>query len=181
MVPRWDLVCEGLVGELIETQHFTDPASIFRAVVYGCRHSHHESKAGKGYITIGQARHIMRELGPCEPDDRAAVIRQFCAPSLCRQDSGSEFWPINIGPGIVAEEQAWAVIHGIEDGWFAHDRAGFLQWTQLGGIVSPLAQPPVTPRRAAKLPSRSDRGRPMQIRLIEGLHLTATNSVTLPR
>jgi hypothetical protein len=51
---------------------------------------------------------------------------------LCRQDSGSEFWPINIGPGIVAEEQAWAVIHGIEDGWFAHDRAGFLQWTQLG-------------------------------------------------
>jgi hypothetical protein len=55
-----DLVCEGLVGELIETQHFTDPASIFRAVVYGCRHSHHESKAGKGYITIGQARHIMR-------------------------------------------------------------------------------------------------------------------------
>jgi hypothetical protein len=32
-----DLICEGLVGELIETQHFTDPASIFRAVVYGCR------------------------------------------------------------------------------------------------------------------------------------------------
>jgi hypothetical protein len=69
-------------------------------------------------------------MGPCEPDDRAAVIRQFCAQPV--QDSGSEFWPINIGPGIVAEEQAWAVIHGIEDGWFAHDRAGFLQWTQLG-------------------------------------------------
>jgi hypothetical protein len=55
--------------------------------------------AGKGYITIGQARHIMRELGACEPDDRAVIIRQFSAPSLCRQDSGSEFWPINIGPG----------------------------------------------------------------------------------
>jgi hypothetical protein len=55
-----DLICEGLVGELIETQHFTDPASIFRAVVYGCR-TRTTKAAGKGYITIGQARHIMRD------------------------------------------------------------------------------------------------------------------------
>lgn len=127
-----DLVCAGMWRELIETQDFTDPASIFRAIVYGCRHSHHENRAAKGYLTTSQARHIMRELGACEPDDRAAIIRQFGAPSLCKQDSGSEYWPINIGPGIVAEDQAWAIIHGIEDGWFAHDRAGFLQWTQLG-------------------------------------------------
>jgi hypothetical protein len=119
-----DLVCE-MWRELIETQDFTDPASIFRAIVYGCCHSHHENKAGKGYLATSQARHIMRELGACEPDDRAATIHQFGAPSLCKQDSGSEYWPINIGPGIVAEDQAWAIIHGIEDGWFAQ-RPGWL-------------------------------------------------------
>lgn len=127
-----DLICEGMVQELIETQGFTDPASIFRAVVHGCRHSHHESKAGKGYITTGQARQIMQALAACEPSDRAGFIRRFSAPILSMQDSGSEYWPINIGPGLAAEDQAWAIIHGIEDGWFAHDRAGFLQWTRLG-------------------------------------------------
>jgi len=24
------------------------------------------------------------------------------------------------------------LIHGIEDGWFAHDRSGFLHWTEQG-------------------------------------------------
>jgi hypothetical protein len=126
-----DLICEGLVGELIETQHFTDPASIFRAVVYGCRHSHHESRAGKGYITIGQARHIMRELGACEPDDRAVIIRQFSAPSLCRQDSGSEFWPINIGPESSLKSRL-GLSSTAQKTVGLPDRAGFLQWTQLG-------------------------------------------------
>lgn len=133
---RWwhavDLICAGKWRELLETQLFSDPGSILRAVTLGCRYSSHDAREGRGHISTVEAREIMREMGACEPSDRSETLRRFMAPSLCKPDNGPGHWPINAPFGLCAEDQAWAFIHGIEDGWFAHDRSGHLQWTQIG-------------------------------------------------
>lgn len=132
---RWwhavDLISAGKWRELLDTQDFTEPACIMGAVAYGCRYSHHEDKKAAGYITTAEARAIMREMGATDPDDRSAAIRAFSKPTVCRQESGREHWPINRGP-MCAEDEAWGMIIGIEDGWFRHDRSGYLQWSELG-------------------------------------------------
>lgn len=132
---RWwhavDLISAGKWRELLQTQTFTEPGCIMRAVAYGCRYSHHEDKKGAGYITTAEARAIMREMGATEPGDHGAIILAFSHPMICRQDNGSEHWPINSGPRC-AEDLAWGFILGIEQGWFKHDRSGHLQWSQLG-------------------------------------------------
>src|SRR3546814_3400945 len=70
---RWwhavDLISAGKWRELLETQAFTEPGCIMRAVAYGCRYSHHEDKKGAGYITTAEARAILRALGATEPGD----------------------------------------------------------------------------------------------------------------
>jgi hypothetical protein len=55
----------------------------------------------------------------------------FSTPCACKPDTGTVHWPINHF-GLPANDVAWALIHGIEDGWFAHDRSGFLHWTGQG-------------------------------------------------
>ena len=126
-----DLISAGKWRELLDTQEFTEPRNIFKAVSYGCRHSDHEDRKASGYISTAEARQIMREMGATEPNDRAALIRSFSAPSPCQQDRGTEHWPINVH-GLCAEDEAWGFIVGIEDGWFSYDRAGFLQWSAIG-------------------------------------------------
>lgn len=132
---RWwhavDLISAGHWRALLETQRFTEPAHIMRAVAYGCRYSHHEDRKGAGYINTAQARAIMHDMGTTAPEDRSFLLRAFMPPMACSQDSGSEFWPINHGR-MCAEDEAWAMIVGIEDGWFKYDRAGFLQWSPYG-------------------------------------------------
>ena len=132
---RWwhavDLVSAGKWRELLATQEFTEPACIMNAVTYGCRYSRHDDKRAAGYITTAEAREMMREIGATEPGGRSAVIRAFSAPSVCRPDKGAEHWPINTGRQC-AEDAAWGMIFGIEDGWFRYDRSGFLQWSELG-------------------------------------------------
>src|SRR3546814_12218468 len=70
-------------------------------------------------------------MGATEPDDIGAMLRAFSKPMICRQENGREHWPINGGPDC-AEDEAWGIILGIERGRFRHDRAGFLQWSELG-------------------------------------------------
>ena len=132
---RWwhavDLVTAGKWRELLETQAFTEPACIMQAIAFGCRYSHHEDRKASGYLSIAEAREIMRVLGAREPADRGASVRAFSTPSICRQDSGREHWPINTGR-LAAEAVAWGFILGIEDGWFRYDRSGFLHWSAPG-------------------------------------------------
>lgn len=132
---RWwhavDLVSAGKWRDLLATQEFTEPVCIMNAVAFGCRYSHHEDKKAAGYITTAEAREIMRAIGSSEPERRSATILSFSAPSVCRQDSGAKHWPINTGRQC-AEDVAWGMIFGIEDGWFHHDRSGHLQWSELG-------------------------------------------------
>lgn len=132
---RWwhavDLVSAGKWRELLATQEFTEPACIMQAVAFGCRYSHHAEKKAAGYITTAEAREIMREIGASEPGERSALVRSFSAPRVCRQDKGTDHWPINVGRQC-AEDVAWGFIVGIEDGWFRYDRSGFLQWSEHG-------------------------------------------------
>lgn len=132
---RWwhavDLVTAGKWRELLQTQAFTEPACIMQAVSFGCRYTHHEDRKASGYLSVAEAREIMCAVGASEPEDRGATVRAFTAPSPCRQDKGSEHWPINAGR-LCAEDEAWGFIFGIEDGWFRYDRSGFLQWSVIG-------------------------------------------------
>lgn len=126
-----DLISAGKWRELLETQDFTDPECIMRSVAYGCRYSHYEDKKAAGYINTAEAREIMREMSATEPYDRRTLMSWFSKPQICRQENGAEHWPIN-GGSRCAEDLAWGFIIGIEDGWFKHDRSGYLQWSQLG-------------------------------------------------
>lgn len=133
---RWwhavDLITAGHWRDLLETQQYTEPANVMRAVAYGCRYSHHEDRTGAGYIDTVAARAIMRAIGGIEPDDRSAILRGFSQPSATRPDSGSEHWAINEGHNMSAERVAWGMIFGLEDAWFTHDRSGHLQWSAYG-------------------------------------------------
>ena len=132
---RWwhavDLVTAGKWREVLQTQAFTEPAYIMQAVSFGCRYTHHEDRRASGYLSIAEAREIMRAVGAIEPKERGTTVRSFTAPGPCLQGKGSEHWPIN-AVRLCAEDEAWGFILGIEDGWFRYDRSGFLQWSALG-------------------------------------------------
>ncbi len=114
-----DLVSEGLWRDLLATAAFTTPQDIARAVVYGLDYSAREGeRKGRGYLTIAEAREIMRALGSAEPGSRSDVIGLFQTPSPCRQDGGRVTWPINDQlQGHNGYARAWGRIIGIEAGW----------------------------------------------------------------
>lgn len=132
---RWwhsvDLISAGKWRELLATQLHTTMGDIFHAVSYGCRYSPNEDRQGRGYISTAEARTIMEEMGATEPEDAVAILLQCDEPKECKSER-STHWPINTGRSLCGEDQAWCMILGIEQGWFAHDRAGFLQWTENG-------------------------------------------------
>ena len=78
-----DLISAGKWRELLETQEFTEPRNIFKAVAYGLRYSHHEDKRASGHINTAEARQIMRAMDATEPTDRAALLLSLTAPSPC--------------------------------------------------------------------------------------------------
>jgi len=129
-----DLISAGMWRELLDTAQFTTPKYIMDAVAYGLDYSRHDDDAARGFISTHDARVIMCEMGSEEPDeDRAAFMRRvLMKPSACKQDKKATFWAVNTNSGICAEEKAWSRIIGLEYGWLAHDRAGFLQWSEAG-------------------------------------------------
>ena len=134
---RWwhavDLVTAGLWRELIETRAFTTDRDIAGAVSYGLAYSHHDAAQRHGYISTDEApRYAGRDRQRRTAGCISAVLAAFSAPSACRQDSGKDHWPINGPTGVDAATGAWGRVFGIEAGWFSHDRAGFLAWTQHG-------------------------------------------------
>ncbi len=89
----------------------------------------------------------MAAIDAPEPSDRDVTIRDhFCRPSSCMSEKGKESWPIN-ALSHDSYAKAWGHIIGIETGWFAHDRAGFLGWTAVGRDRFPPA--PRIPRELA--------------------------------
>lgn len=124
-----DLVGAGQWRALLETRHFTTDDDIARAVAYGLSYSHHEGKR-QGYLSIPEARAIMAAIDAPEAAERCGLLA-FSRPMPCQPGKAPAHWPIN-HPALPANDVAWAMIHGIESGWFAHDRAGFLHWTDAG-------------------------------------------------
>lgn len=127
-----DLISEGHWHGLIDTAQFTTPANIFRSIIFGLRYSsQQDDRSRNGYLALRDARTMMSFLGATEPSDRTTIVRTLCAPTLNSTDRKTEHWPVNTG-GTCAEDNAWAVIIGLEDGWLAYDRAGFLEWSDSG-------------------------------------------------
>ncbi len=124
-----DLVSAGQWRALLETREYTTAEDIARAVAYGLTYSRHDGKP-TGYLATLEARAIMAAIDAPEPASRRGRLA-YSTPSACKPDTGAVHWPIN-HPALPADDVAWALIHGIEDGWFAHDRSGFLHWTELG-------------------------------------------------
>jgi hypothetical protein len=124
-----DLVLAGKWRELIETRRFTTEEDIAGAVTFGLCHSLHE--IGRN-LSVTEARELMRAIGSGEPENRAAMLLEMDTPKPCRQEKGAAYWPVSSRHGTKAQAQAWSRIIGIESGWFAYDRSGFLQWSQNG-------------------------------------------------
>lgn len=161
-IARWwhaiDLVTAGKWRELLQTQAFTEPACIMQAVSFGCRYTHHEDRKASGYLSIAEAREIMRAVGASEPEARGAAVRSFAAPSPCRQDKGNERWPINAGR-LCAEDEAWGFILGIEKtAGFATTVPASCNGRCLVANVTPPATEPPTPRPADRRPLPSSEG-----------------------
>ena len=124
-----DLVSAGQWRALFDTREYTTGEDIARAVAYGLTYSRHDGKP-TGYLTTLEARGIMAAIDAPEPASRRGMLA-FSISCACKPETGTVHWPIN-HPGLPANDTAWALIHGIEDGWFAHDRSGLLHWTEQG-------------------------------------------------
>lgn len=124
-----DLVSGGHWRELLETRRFTTEEDIARAVAYGLSYSAHDGKR-QAYFSVCEARALLAAIDAPEPAARCGLLA-FSQPSPCQPGNAPAHWPIN-HPALPANNVAWALIHGIESGWFAHDRAGFLHWTEAG-------------------------------------------------
>ncbi len=122
-----DLVSAGQWRALLDTLEYTTAEDIARAVAYGLTYSRHDGKP-TGHLSPVEARAIMAAIDAPEPAIRRGMLA-FSTPCACKPDTGAVHWPINY-PTLPANEVTWALIHGIEDGWFAHDRSGFLHWTE---------------------------------------------------
>ena len=125
-----DLVSAGRWRELLETARFTETRCIMRAVSFGLGYKG-GAKKGKDGFGIRDAREIMAWLNVPEPRGRADLLAAFMAPSPCKQDRGAVIWPVN-ACGVTAEDEAWGMIAGLEEGWFTYGRGGFLQWSEAG-------------------------------------------------
>ena len=84
---RWwhavDLITAGKWRELLQTQEFTEPVCIVQAVAFGCRYSHHADKAASGYLSIAEARTILRAVGATPGQTVTSfVVAQFGASLL---------------------------------------------------------------------------------------------------
>ena len=124
-----DLVSAGHWLALLETRRFTTDEDIARALAYGLSYSAQDGKR-QGYLSVSEARAVLAAIDAAEPADRCGLLA-FSRPSPCQPGNGPAHWPIN-HPALAANAVAWALIHGIESRWFAHDRAGFLHWTEAG-------------------------------------------------
>lgn len=122
-----DLIPSGHWREALETRHFTTDEDILRAVTFGLSCGRENGRN----LTTSEARQIFLALGQECPSDPREILCGFMRPSPVIADDKVERWPVNTGRAE-AGETAWAMVVGIETGWFAKDRSGHLEWTRLG-------------------------------------------------
>lgn len=123
-----DLVTAGRWREALDTRQFTTDEDLLQAVAFALSCGREE---GGHALTTTEARRIFDLLGVASPADPNTILCNFPRPGSVTADDNVERWPVNTGrdePG----DTAWALVIGLETGWFAKDRSGHLQWTRLG-------------------------------------------------
>ena len=78
-------------------------------------------------------------LGKDEPEDRRTALALTMRPSPVKTDGGRVRHPINFKAHDDRGAVAWALLHGIETGWFSYDGGGFLEWSARGLSAYPGA------------------------------------------
>ena len=135
MDPQWrfaiDCVTEGRVAALSGAADL-EFTMICQALNYGLSYTHHADRRRSGYISIKEARAVLTAHGSTAPANAGDVLAAFMPPSPCRPEGQREHWPINMAFQQSRELAVWGLILGIERGWFAYDRSGFLQWSGPG-------------------------------------------------
>lgn len=126
-----DCVTEGRCTALADAEDLT-PRMVFAALDYGLRYTHHADRLRSGYIGPRDARSVLAAWGSDEPDDPADLLHGFWQPRPCKPDGRREDWPINSGRDLCPELAIWGLILGIERGWFAYNRSGYLNWSPAG-------------------------------------------------
>lgn len=121
---------------LLDTAEFTDPDAVASGADYALRYNH---------ISPGRARTVMLAFGIEEPADRSAaaldggIIRPdpswtsengkpLTKPRFGMNSAYPKLWQELGGK----QAHAWAMLHGIEDGWFTWDRSNFITMTPAG-------------------------------------------------
>jgi hypothetical protein len=128
------LVTTGRAMELVALlANYAEPfRTAFGALSYALQYSPYDRPRPGGYISPKQACAILAGIGSAQPEDADAVIRAFMEPLPCKPEGQATHWPINRSPDQSGEDCVWGLVIGIERGWFAYNRAGFLQWTIAG-------------------------------------------------
>lgn len=116
-----DLMTEKHWRDLLDTRQFTTDEDIVRAV---------ECALGSKEISVSTARKVMAELNLSAPADALTLLCKLHRPCEVNNE-GSISWPVNCGSGEVLE-RAWALILGLEAGWFNYGSSRHIGWTRLG-------------------------------------------------
>ena len=121
-----DLATDTDFRDLLKTRELVPVPAILRGVVIGVMH---------GPLGLANARTVLDEIAPgTEPDDRSVLKLShggLLRPAFIdtgisdgKAPTGKGRWVINLWSRRDNIGEAWAVIHGAEDGWFAREKKG---------------------------------------------------------
>lgn len=124
--------------DLLATRQFTTDECIFGAVSFRTRWlagKKTKKAETRDCLDTRQAREILGQMGSSEPKDRAERLLTVTKPSPITEGKAT-YYPVNMyldAERFPSESDcAWAVIHGLEDGWFETSREGYLRWSAKG-------------------------------------------------
>lgn len=137
-----DCVTGGRVSAL-STAPEIETRTVCQALNYGLSYSRHDDRKASGYIRPAEARAVLQARGCAEPPEAGQPHRVFMQPQPVKPEGRKEHWPINAAYNVPSAAAVWGLILGIERGWFAYDRAGFLHWTPAGRDRFAAADSPV--------------------------------------
>lgn len=120
-----DLMTAGHWRSLLNTRQFTTGKAILSALALKLTYS--DNKVPE--MSVSDGRRLLAEMGVLEPPLRTGWAA-FSQPHENNYE-GQKSVPINANLDDKGAE-AWAIIHGIEDGVFKFNRGVFLNWTPAG-------------------------------------------------
>lgn len=128
-----DLATNDRFSILMDSLEYTDADAMAGGMSYALQY---------GHLSPGRARTAMVTMGLEEPADRSAASLDagVINPSPIYMDNNGKptkkpRFGMNAGgrrDQFPDHAMTWAFLHGLEDGWFTHDRSGFLTLTPAG-------------------------------------------------